>query len=174
MEPPIFDLNGCPGSQKIRNFKPDWLVGSDWHTVAGNYVFLTKNVDKTVKFHQKLVKVHVFCKSPVSQCSDTHSEHPSRSGIKKSNYRYPQTPIWCKIGGFHTKSPNREQMLLLPFEIVCFLKLGLIFVDSYSSSWPQVQSKNNLTTSNFLEKICLLLAVYCTLKLHFAPKVRSC
>ena len=66
-----------------------------------------------MKFHQKLVKIQVFRKSPVSQCSGTHSEHTSRSGIKKSNYKHPRTPIWCKTGGFHTKFLHREQILLL-------------------------------------------------------------
>ena len=35
-------------------------------TVVRNYVFLTKNDDKTLKFHQKVVKKHDFREKPVS------------------------------------------------------------------------------------------------------------
>ena len=56
LKPPIFDLNGFQGSQIKGNFNPDRSGVSDWRTVVGNYVFLTKNIDKRVKYRWKLVK----------------------------------------------------------------------------------------------------------------------
>ena len=61
LEPPIYDLNGYPGSLKIRNFKPDQLAGSDRCTLVGKYGILTKNVDKTLKFRKKGAKKYIFC-----------------------------------------------------------------------------------------------------------------
>ena len=37
-------------------FFADQMADSDWRTVVQKYVFLTTNLDKSVKFHQKYVK----------------------------------------------------------------------------------------------------------------------
>ena len=54
--PPIFNQIAVQGSKIKVNFKPDQMADSDWRTVVRKYVFLTKNIDKSVKFHQKYVK----------------------------------------------------------------------------------------------------------------------
>ena len=102
------------GSQKIRNFKPDQMLVSEWRTMVKKYVILTKNLNKSVKYHQKTSsKNRFFVKTTYSQLPGNHSEHPIGSGMKFLICRDPQTAIWGKIGGFCFKSPHREQILLL-------------------------------------------------------------
>ena len=125
------------GYLQLRNFKPDRMAVSDRYTVVGNYVILTKNVDKSVKFHQKFVKnsskTRFFVKMTTLQCTKNHSEPPIGSGIKFWVCRTPWTAISGKIGGFRFKSPHREQILLL--QIFIFL-LAPLQVARYSPKSP--------------------------------------
>ena len=123
------------------------MAVSDRCTVVKKCIVLKKNVNKSVKFHQKFVKNssknQFFVKTTYLEWPRNHSEHPIWSGIKFPVYREPQTAIWGKIGGFRFKSPHREQILLL------LLKYFLGHRNESGPKWVRVQMCQSLNKLSF-------------------------
>ena len=118
-------------SQKIRNFTPDPIAGSDWFPVVLKHVAFKEKHFFWVFFtniRRNFMFIDVFCQKMYFPTTVNQFETTIQFGMKFSSISDPWTSIWFRIGGFHfwTLTQARRNDILL---IVIITYFFLLFSD---------------------------------------------